>query len=479
MPQSTRRWISHKVEELRNVPQLPFHDLLDPNTVAHVLEENHVRFRDRIFTPLVTLWTFLSQVLSPDHSCREAVARLIAFRVARGEKPCGPETGSYCKARQRLPLKVLTDLVRGTGQQLDEQATDAWTWNGRRVQLVDGSTVSMPDTAANQQAFPQPRTQKAGVGFPLARLVAVISLATGAVRDLALGPYQGKQTGETALFRALWDRFIPSDIVVGDRYFASFFGIAPLLARGVDGLFRMHQRRNYDFRRGRRLGVEDHVVRWTKPSRPEWMDEALYAQLPEELLIRELRVKVQRAGFRVEELVLVTTLLDPQEYSKEEVADLYLKRWNIELDLRSIKSVMKMDVLRCETPGMVEKEVWMHLLAYNLIRGLMARAAAAHGKEPRCLSFKGALQALGAFREGLQWTRGRRRRLLWEALLGVVASYEVGDRPNRVEPRAIKRRPKPHKLLNEPRGQARERLLKKRGCKSGNSNLATRYRKAS
>ena len=189
-------------------------------------------------------------------------------------------------------------------------------------------------------------------------------------------------------------------------------------------------------------------------------------------------MKVQRAGFRVEELVLVTTLLDPQEYTKEEVADLYLERWNIELDLRSIKSVMQMDVLRCETPAMVEKEIWMHLLAYNLIRGLMARAAAAHGKEPRCLSFKGALQALGAFRESLQWTRGRRRRLLWEALLRVIASYEVGDRPNRVEPRAIKRRPKPHKLLNEPRRQARARLLKKRGCKSENSKVATRYRKA-
>ena len=376
MPQSTRHWISRKVDELRGAPQLPFHDLLEPDTVAQVLEDNQVTFRDRIFTPLVTLWTFLSQVLSPDHSCREAVARLIAFRVARGQKPCGPETGSYCKARQRLPLKVVTDLARGTAEQLDEKTQDSLTWKGRSVQLVDGSTVSMPDTKANQAAFPQPSSQKSGLGFPLARLVAVISLATGAVRELALGPYQGKETGETALFRSLWDRFRAGDIILGDRYFASFFGIAPLRKRGIDGVFRMHQRRKYDFRRGRRLGVEDHVVRWTKPSRPEWMDEALYAQLPEELVIRELRVKVERAGFRVEELVLVTTLLDSQEYTKEEVADLYLKRWNIELDLRSIKSVMQMDVLRCETPAMVEKEIWMHVLAYNLIRGLMGRAAA-------------------------------------------------------------------------------------------------------
>jgi Transposase DDE domain len=478
MPQSTRHWISRKVDELRTAPQLPFHDLLQADTVAQVLENNHVSFRERIFTPLITLWTFLSQVLSLDHSCREAVARLIAFRVAGGQKPCGPETGSYCKARQRLPLQVVSDLARGHAQQLDERTKETWTWNGRCVQLVDGTTVSMPDTAANQQSFPQPRAQKPGLGFPLARLVAVISLATGAVRELALGPYKGKQTGETALFRSLWDRFRAGDIIVGDRYFASFFGIAPLLQRGIDGVFRMHQRRKYDFRRGTRLGVEDHVVRWTKPSRPEWMDQALYAQLPEELLIRELRVKVHRVGFRVEELVLVTTLLDEQEYTKEEVADLYLKRWNIELDLRSIKSVMQMEVLRCETPAMVEKEIWMHVLAYNLIRGLMGRAAEAHGKEPRSLSFKGALQALGAFREGLQWARGRHRQLLWETLLSVIASYEVGDRPNRVEPRAIKRRPKPHKLLNEPRKQARERLSKKRRHRLVNSRIATPYGKA-
>ena len=182
MPQSTRRWITQKVDELRNAPQLPFHDLLDPATVNQVLDKNQVSFRDRIFSPLVTLWTFLSQVLSRDHSCREAVARLIAFRVSNGQEPCGPETGSYCKARQRLPLKGITDLVQGTAPRLQKQAPDSWRWKGREVALVDGSTVSMPDTAANQEVFPQPSSQKPGVGFPLARLVAIISLSTGALR---------------------------------------------------------------------------------------------------------------------------------------------------------------------------------------------------------------------------------------------------------------------------------------------------------
>jgi hypothetical protein len=459
MPQSTRRWIAHKVQDLRNAPQLPFHDLLDPAAVEHVVKENHVAFRDRIYTPLVTLWTFLSQVLGSDHSCREAVARLIAFRIARGQKPCAPETGSYCKARQRLPLKVLTDLVRRSARRLDEQAPDSWTWKGRAVVLLDGSTVSMPDTAANQEVFPQARTQKPGVGFPIARLVAVISLTTGAVRELVLGPYKGKETGEPALFRTLWDRMKAGEIALGDRCFASYFGIAPLVERGVDGLFRMHQRRKYDFRLGVVLGVEDHVVSWPKPARPDGMDRETYAQLPAELRIRELRVKIEQAGFRVDELILVTTLLDPLEFAKEELASLFRERWNIELDLRSIKSVMQMDVLRCETPEMVEKEVWMHLLAYNLIRTLMARAAEVHAKEPRRLSFKGTLQALGAFRESLQWSTRGRRAELWAGLLWVIASYEVGDRPDRVEPRAIKRRPKPHKLLDVPRKEARARLL--------------------
>ena len=230
----------------------------------------------------------------------------------------------------------------------------------------------MPDTPRNQAAFPQPASQAKGVGFPLVRMVAIIALATGVVLDLATGPYAGKETGETALFREMWDRLEPGGIVLGDRVFGSFFGILGLTERGVDGLFRMHQRRKYDFRRGRRLGVEDHVVTWTKPARPDWMDEATYERMPAELEVRELRFKVEQPGFRVDELVLVTTMVDAGRYSKEELADLFLKRWHIELDFRSIKCALKMDILRCQSPEMVEKEIGMHLLAYNLIRGVMA-----------------------------------------------------------------------------------------------------------
>jgi hypothetical protein len=459
VPQSTRRWISEKVNSLRESTILPFHEILDAGMVEAALAEEQVTFSERIYTPLVTLCIFLSQVLDPDHSCRAAVARLIVWMAVDGRKPCAPDTSSYCEARQRIPLGVVARLVRGTAREIDGRALDSWLWHGRRVSLIDGTTVSMPDTPKNQAAFPQSKAQGIGLGFPLARLVAMISLATGVVRDLALGPYKGKETGEPALFRKLWDSLGAGEIALGDRCFASYFGIAGLSDRGVDVLFRMHQRRKFDFRRGRRQGIEDHVVTWTKPQRPEWMDEETYAELPEELEVRELRIKVTQPGFRVDELVLVTTLLDAAEYPKDEVADLFLKRWNIELDLRSIKDVLQMDVLRCKTPEMVEKEIWMHLLAYNLIRGMAAKAAEAHDKEPRLLSFKGALQTMTAFQDALRHASPCARQVLVEAMLATIASHEVGDRPGRVEPRANKRRPKPQRFLKEPRHHARKRLL--------------------
>jgi hypothetical protein len=427
--------------------------------VEDVLKEEGVRYRERIYTPLVTLWTFLTQVLSLDHCCTKAVACLIAYRTARGQEPCSAESGSYCKARQRLPLGVVIRLLWRTASALEGRVPRGWLWKGREVLLVDGTTVSMPDTPKNQEAFPQARSQAPGLGFPIARVLAIIGLATGAVRDLAIGPYKGKGTGETALLRELLDRLKGGEVLLGDRYFSSYFGIALLLRRGVDGLFRMHQLREYDFRRGRRLGISDHVVRWARPARPSWMAPEIYDRLPESLRIRELRVRVEQPGFRVDELVLVTTMLDPLSYTRDDLARLYLERWNIELDLRSIKCMMQMDVLRCETPEMVVKEIWVHALAYNLVRGVMAAAAEAHEKEPRQISFAGALQTMTAFRELLAMAPPRARGPLVEVMLRAIATHEVGHRPGRVEPRAIKRRPKPHDLLKEPRDQARKRLM--------------------
>jgi Transposase DDE domain len=459
MFQRTRHQVSEKIDSLEKDESLPFTEILDAQMVEDALAAEGVTYNQAIYTPFVTLCTFLSQILDPDHSCRAAVARVIVWMAIHDRKPCSEQTGTYCDARLRLPLKVVVHLVRRTGRETEDRAAADWLWKGRRVLLVDGTTASMPDTPRNQAVFPQPTSQAKGVGFPLVRMVAIIALATGVVLDLATGPYAGKETGETALLRELWERLVPGEIMLGDRVFASFFGILGLSERGVDGLFRMHQRRKHDFRRGRRLGVEDHVVTWTKPSRPDWMDRATYERMPAELTVRELRFKVVQPGFRVDELVLVTTMVDAEQYSKEELADLFLKRWHIELDFRSIKCALKMNILRCQSPEMVEKEIWMHLLAYNLIRGVMAQAARAHGRAPRQVSFTGAWQTMKAFHESLGKASPAQRERLVAAMLKAIAGHRVGDRPGRVEPRATKRRPNKQRYLNEPRREARKRLM--------------------
>lgn len=458
MSQSTRRRVAEAIDSFETAPSLPFAEILDAHMVEEALAAEGVSYNRSIYTPFVTLSTFLSQVLDPDHSCRAAVARVVVWLAIHDRGSCSEQTGTYCDARLRLPLEVVVRLVRRTGREIESGVAADWLWKGRRVLLVDGTTASMPDTLRNQRAFPQPNSQAPGIGFPVVRMVAIIGLATGVVLDLATGPYSGKETGETALLRELWDRLEPGEIVLGDRVYASFFGIAGLAERGLDGLFRMHQRRKYDFRRGRRLGVEDHVVAWAKPARPDWMDEATYEAMPAELMVRELRFRVVQPGFRVDELVLATTLLDEVEYGKEELADLFLKRWNIELDFRSIKCSLNMDVLRCQSPEMVEKEVWMHLLAYNLIRGVMAEAARAHGLAPRQVSFTGAWQTMKAFHQSLTEASPEVRERLFAAMLKAIAGHRVGDRPGRAEPRATKRRPKKLRYLNEPRKEARKRL---------------------
>jgi len=458
--QDTFRRAQDQAKAFRNAETLPYYDMLDGVLVESTLAEENLQFRVRIYTPLVTLWTFLTQVLDQDHSCRQAVLRLIAFLVAQGQPAVSRDTGNYCKARKRLPLSFIARLLRRTGQVLQKRASPTWLWKGHSVVLVDGSTVSMPDTLANQRAFPQPRSQKPGLGFPIARIVGLICLATGAVLDAALGPCKGKRTGETSLLRALLDRLQKGVVLVGDRTFASYFGIAELTQRGVHGVFRIHQRRKVDFRRGRCLGIEDSEVLWTKPKkRPEWMDDTTYDRMPETMRVRVLRFRVKQPGYRVHEIVLVTTLLDPIEYTTEELADLFLKRWNIELDVRSIKIVMQMDVLRCKTPDLVEKEVFVHLLAYNIIRAFMADAARRDDAEPRELSFKGTLQALSAFRDSMRMADPQRRAQLWETMFVAIAYDRVGDRPGRVEPRCKKRRPKPYRMLTVPRDEARKVLL--------------------
>jgi hypothetical protein len=434
----------------------PFADLLPAEQVERALRQEQVRFRDRLFSPLVTLWVFLSQVLDPDGSCRAAVARFLAWRAARRLPPCSADPSAYCKARARLPEGLLARLTRDTGRRVQDQSPPAWRWEGRTVKVVDGSTVSMPDTKENQAAYPQSPAQQPGLGFPLARLVVLFSLAVGTVLDAARGRYQGKGTSEIALFHTLHGHLDEGDILLADRYYGSYWELALLRQRGADLVSRLHQRRRADFRTGRRLGPEDHVVTWAKPQRPDWMDGATYATLPARLEVREVRVRVRQPGFRTRVFVAVTTLRDRAAFPRSDLAVLYRVRWLAELDLRALKQTLAMDLLRCQSPELVRKEVWAHLLAYNLVRGLMAQAAREAEVLPVQLSFKGAVQAVNAFAAGWQAACPRDREEVGRRLRAAVAHHQVGDRPNRSEPRARKRRPKEYALLKHPRGRARK-----------------------
>ncbi len=321
------------------------------------------------------------------------------------------------------------------------------------MQIADGTTVTMPDTPENQAEYPHHGSQADGIGFPQVRLVALFSLATGAILDAAIGPSRGKQSGENALLRPIAGGVESGTVVVADRYFGGWFDRALWRERGVDVVTRIHQTRATDFRRGRRLGREDHVVMWAKRQRPDWMDRETYLRLPDELAIREVRVRVPQRGFRTRVLVLATTLTDPTVRA-EDLAELYRARWQAEPDLRSVRVTLGMDVLRCKTPEVVRAELWAHLRAYNLIRTAMAQVAVASDRTPRALSVAGTVQALAAFAEVLGTASG------YESFVRVVLAYRVGNRPDRFEPRALKRRPKPYRPLTVPRAEARRRLAR-------------------
>jgi hypothetical protein len=431
---------------------LPFTDSLSERSILEALNEYGVQYRDRLFSPVTTIWGFLSQVLSEDHSCRDTVSRIIAHRAAAGLQVCSPNTASYCNAGARLPTAVLRCLARRTAQQLQARLPDGWKWNGRNVFIADGSHVSMPDTQQNQARYPQPEVQQPGIGFPLARLTVLLSLATGACHDLAIAPYAGKGTGETTLLRQMYDSLSPGDVVVADALFDNYFLACELRQRGIELVARVQAERV-----GSRL-VESRpdgdVIVWQRPNKPRGMTGEQYRSYPESLTMRQVSVDARDRNNRAEQFKVVTTILDAS-IDGGQIGNVYERRWDGEVDIRSIKSTMKMDILRCKTPAMVHKEVWAHLLAYNLLRTVMAVAAGESNVEPRAISFKGAKQALTAFAPKLEAARPEQRAGLVDALLKAVAYHRVGDRPGRWEPRARKRRPKPGARLTQPRRVAK------------------------
>ena len=356
-PGSFREQVSFLRRQFVQDEDLPFTNVLTEEVIEQALAALS-GWLDRIFTPLVTLWVFLGQVLSADHSCRAAVARLLAHRVSRGHKPCSAKTGAYCQARARLPEKFFSEVACSVGRTLDAQAQHGWLWKGRRVYLFDGTTVTMPDTPENQEAYPQVYNQKPGLGFPIARLGAIISLSCGAILQLGVCKYAGKGQGEVSLLRTLWDILRPQDILLTDRLQANWTNILMLQGRGIEFVGRLNKaHRTADFRRGQRLGHHDHLVRWRKPTSIRSLDRQAYQALPESITIRETRFRVSQPGFRTTAIVVVTTLLDPRQMPPEDLATLYRARWNNELDLRAIKSTMQMEDLRCKTPALVRKEI--------------------------------------------------------------------------------------------------------------------------
>ena len=424
---------------------MEFFNVLTSEELLQTTEALMPEHRERLYPPTVTLSMFMRQTLEADGSCQKAVNGWAAQRAADGLAPCSVRTGGYCRARQRLPLEMVSGLTRQTGRMLSQKASRQWLWRGRSVKLVDGTGLSMPDTADNQAVYPQPSTQAPGVGFPLARLVMVICLATGAALEAAIGPHQGKGSGELGLVRHVLEPFRPGDVMLADALYCNYFLIASLMGAGVDVLFEQNGSRITDFRRGQSLGKRDHIVRWPKPAnRPEWMTREQYADFPDEIALREVKVAHQ---------ILVTTLSDHRRISKDDLSQLYAQRWNVELDLRNLKTTTGMDVLSCQTPEMNNKQLWVHLLAYNVIRLLMAQAACNAGVDPRNLSFKHTVQLWTEWvSRGLSATHDSQR------LFTLIAQCQVGHRPGRIEPRMRKRRPKPYPWLKVPRAQARRKV---------------------
>ncbi len=418
--------------------------------------------RQRIWTPRQTLWAFLVQVLHPGWSCEAAVAEVLAEHAAACEPlNASADPSAYCQARKRVPQSVYAHALQTVGQTLEAQVSAAHRWCGRRVWVVDGSSCSMPDTPALQEAFGQPDRQKKGCGFPVARLVAMFCWASGAVLEVAIGAYR---SAELSLWHQLWGPLQAGDVVVGDRFYGAYAELAQLAARGCDGVFRLWgaRARTINFRQGRRLGREDRRLVWSRsPACPHTLTPEEFTRLPATLNVRVLRFHTQVKGYRSRTVLVATTLRDPVAYPHDQIAGLYGDRWMVELRLRDLKTTLRMEVVRGKSPDVVRKEILMHFLAYDLIRALMWQAAQQHGRPLHRLSFAATVQRFQVIAPYLCLFRGRTRAVtMYELLLSWIASDVVPDRPHRVEPRVVKRRPKPHKLLNRPRDEMRRALLR-------------------
>jgi hypothetical protein len=442
------------------IPGATFTGLLEPQFFQDLADEHGLHFGsgpNDTFNPPIITWAWLSQVLNSDKSCTAASTRVLTLCAGLNRPLCSANSGAFCKARAKLPAAFFKDVTVQLGQKVEEQALPTWRWKDRCVKIVDGSIVQVPDTLENLSVYPQQRSQKPGTSPTCLRLVVVLALATAVLLDASTGPYRGKNTGEMSLLFAMWARFRPGDIILGDRYYGCYLLLAGLPLRGVDGCFRLPVQREKSFATGQRLGPDDRLQTWDKTCRPEWIDSDEWDKLPEKIHVRVLRFGVGRPGWRTRVVYLVTTLTDPVAYPLADIAALYRLRWNAELDIRSIKQTLGMKMLSCKKPSMIEAELWAHLLGYNLTRCVMAQAALEAGLCPRQLSFAGAKQTLDAFR-CLLCCSGLPREVLGKVVGGAVATHRVGNRPDRFEPREIKHRQRKYPELKKSRKERRAEL---------------------
>jgi hypothetical protein len=441
-------------QQFGQTTQGPYSQALSTQDICAAAERQPGPQRHRLYPPLTTLGLFIAQVLSPDPVCQTATASHLAQRVSQGQRPCSANNASYCQARKRLPKTLVSDLGTLLGQRLESLAPKAWRWQGRCVKLFDGTSVSMPDTMSNQAAYPQSRSQTVGLGFPMVRIGALIGLASGAVLAYGLTALRGKGTGEQTVLYGLLGHIQPGDIVLADALLATWWLIQAIQSRGADVVMAQHGRRSSDFAQGQILGRGDHIVQWRRPPRPEWMGHSEYAALPKTLRIREMEVQGR---------VVVSTLCDSRCIGAQALDQLYGMRWSIEVDFRSLKATMAMDVLRCKSSEMVDKEIAAYMLAFNLVRWAMGASAVLADVLPRALSFASAKRLLSGFAQQLIGSSANAIAGLCNILLRSIATLKLVQQPGRIEPRAKKRRPKPLPMLNSPRTIARAAIRMRRG----------------
>jgi hypothetical protein len=438
---------------------------LPPGLLSQADEGPHSR--ERVYTLRRTFFGFLFQVLKPDCPCREVVRQILALCALHTQDSSSPGTSAYCQARQRLPWDILPRVRCALAARADHARQ---LWKGFCVKVVDGTGISLPDTKKNQRAYPQCAEQQPGCGFPLLKLVGVFSLATGALLDYAKG---NKHQHELGLLQRLLDTFKAGDLVLADRGFSTYALMALLWLRNVHSLFRLHHARRRDFRQGKGLGKNDRLLVWTKPAnwqKPRFIPKCLWRRLPQTLSVRMIRFTLAVPGYRTQSVILITTLLDPVLYPAAELAELYARRWRIELWFRDVKTSLGMETLRCLSPKMLHKELEMFFIAYNAIRYLMAQAAATHGVAIERLSFKGTVDSVRQFSAAIAQAPSRKKKnRLIARLLELIAADQVPERPGRREPRAVKRRPKPFQKLNRPRHLMKEMLHRSKYRKNGPS----------